>query len=56
MNDEHGHGHPGTPCFAENAASLISELRSTDAAGRYGGEETIILMPQNTPAGAAVMA
>jgi diguanylate cyclase (GGDEF)-like protein len=35
---------------------LLSELRATDVAGRYGGEELIVLLPQNSPDGAEVMA
>ena len=35
---------------------LMDGIRATDVAGRYGGEELIVLMPQNTIDGARVLA
>jgi diguanylate cyclase (GGDEF)-like protein len=50
-------GHPGGDAVLRGVADLLlSELRATDVAGRYGGEELIVLLPQNPPDGAEVMA
>jgi two-component system cell cycle response regulator len=50
-------GHPGGDAVLRGVADLLlSELRATDIAGRYGGEELIVLLPQNSPDGAEVMA
>jgi diguanylate cyclase (GGDEF)-like protein len=50
-------GHPGGDAVLRGVADLLlSELRATDVAGRYGGEELIVLLPQNSPDGAGVMA
>jgi diguanylate cyclase (GGDEF)-like protein len=50
-------GHPGGDAVLRGVADLLlRELRSTDIAGRYGGEELIVLLPQNSPDGAGVMA
>jgi diguanylate cyclase (GGDEF)-like protein len=35
---------------------LIAALRRTDVAGRYGGEEIIVVMPQSDLDGAAMLA
>jgi diguanylate cyclase (GGDEF)-like protein len=50
-------GHPGGDAVLRGVADLLlSELRGTDIAGRYGGEELIVLLPHNSPDGAEVMA
>jgi two-component system cell cycle response regulator len=50
-------GHPGGDAVLRGVADLLlSELRATDIAGRYGGEELIVLLPHNSPDGAEVMA
>jgi diguanylate cyclase (GGDEF)-like protein len=50
-------GHPGGDAVLRGVADLLmSELRATDVAGRYGGEELIVLLPQNSTDGAEVMA
>jgi diguanylate cyclase (GGDEF)-like protein len=50
-------GHPGGDAVLRGVSELLlAQLRATDVAGRYGGEELIVLMPQNSPDGAAVMA
>jgi len=55
FNDEYG--HPGGDAVLRGVSSqLIAMLRRTDVAGRYGGEELIIVMPQSDLAGAAEMA
>jgi len=55
VNDEFG--HPGGDAVLRGVSELLlSGLRATDVAGRYGGEEVIVLLPQNTTEGAEVMA
>jgi diguanylate cyclase (GGDEF)-like protein len=50
-------GHPGGDAVLRGVSDLLrAELRATDVAGRYGGEELIVLFPQNLSDGAAVMA
>jgi two-component system cell cycle response regulator len=50
-------GHPGGDAVLRGVADLLlRELRATDIAGRYGGEELIVLLPHNSPDGAEVMA
>ena len=55
VNDQYG--HPGGDAVLAGVSNLLTAgLRATDVAGRYGGEEFILLMPQSEPDGAAVMA
>ena len=55
VNDRYG--HPGGDAVLRGVAELLlSEMRATDVAGRYGGEELIVLLPQNSTEGADVMA
>jgi len=50
-------GHPGGDAVLSGVSEfLLGGLRATDVAGRYGGEELVMLMPQSTPEGAEVMA
>lgn len=51
INDTHGH-LVGDVALQRAAACLTSSLRSTDIAGRFGGEEFLIILPE-TPADAA---
>ena len=55
INDVHGHG-VGDEVLREIARRMKGGLRSYDSAGRYGGEEFLIVLPscdaQNTYAGA----
>jgi diguanylate cyclase (GGDEF)-like protein len=45
INDKHGHGR-GDDVLAAVGAVLDATLRASDFAGRYGGEEFVILLPQ----------
>lgn len=55
VNDSYG--HPGGDAVLRGVSDLLlSQLRATDVAGRYGGEELIVVLPQNTPEGAEVLA
>lgn len=55
VNDAHGHG-VGDQVLREIAQRMRNALRTYDSAGRYGGEEFLIMLPncdaQNTVAGA----
>jgi diguanylate cyclase (GGDEF)-like protein len=55
FNDEYG--HPGGDAVLRGVSSqLIAMLRRTDVAGRYGGEELIVVMPQSDLTGSVTMA
>jgi len=55
IND--GSGHPaGDSVLRELGALFQSMVRRTDVAGRYGGEEFLLIHPQSTATGAATMA
>ncbi|HZG77720.1 MAG TPA: GGDEF domain-containing protein, partial [Paenibacillus sp.] len=51
VNDMYGHG-AGDAALASVAGAVREELRKTDIAGRYGGDEFLIFMP-DTMAGEA---
>jgi diguanylate cyclase (GGDEF)-like protein len=55
VNDNHGH-QAGDKVLREFAATLRSTMREFDAAGRFGGEEFLVLLPHTEAAGAAVWA
>lgn len=55
INDEHGH-LAGDAVLVHVAEIVLALLRSTDVAGRYGGEELIVLLPQTDVDGAAALA
>jgi diguanylate cyclase (GGDEF)-like protein len=52
VNDRHGHA-TGDEVLRMLGRTLRTSLRETDAVGRYGGEEFVILMPE-TPGNNAV--
>jgi len=55
VND--GHGHPAGDKVIQAVAKLVLEqVRTTDIAGRYGGEEFAVLLPGTDAAGAKVFA
>jgi diguanylate cyclase (GGDEF)-like protein/PAS domain S-box-containing protein len=51
VNDEHGHV-VGDDVLRTFARELTARLRKTDRAGRYGGEEFLIVLPHTRVAGA----
>lgn len=55
VNDTYGH-LIGDSLLSLVARSLGAGLRSTDAVGRYGGEEFLLLFPETDEAGAPVVA
>ena len=55
MNDTHGH-LVGDALLRQLAEILRSSVRGTDVAGRYGGEEFILLLPQTPLPGAQALA
>ncbi|HEU5002745.1 MAG TPA: GGDEF domain-containing protein [Actinomycetota bacterium] len=55
LNDTYGHGH-GDEVLAAVGAALRATLRDSDFAGRYGGEEFLVLLPATGVDGAAVLA
>jgi diguanylate cyclase (GGDEF)-like protein len=55
VNDNFGH-LGGDAVLRGVSELLLNETRGTDIAGRYGGEELIVLLPQNTNDGAEVLA
>ena len=55
VNDLHGHD-AGDEVLAGVGAAITACLRESDFAGRYGGEEFLILLPQSDRAGALITA
>ena len=54
INDEHGHD-AGDGALRAFSQALQGVLRDTDALGRYGGEEFLLLVRQGTAAGVAAL-
>jgi diguanylate cyclase (GGDEF)-like protein len=55
INDTHGHGK-GDEVLAAVGAAIRDAFRLSDFAGRYGGEEFIVLLPDTDEEGARVAA
>ena len=55
INDDSGHP-AGDSVLRELGALFLTLVRRTDIAGRYGGEEFLLIHPQSTATGAATMA
>ncbi|HTM60938.1 MAG TPA: GGDEF domain-containing protein [Burkholderiales bacterium] len=55
VNDAHGHA-AGNNLLRHLALSIQAELRFTDVAARYGGDEFIVLLPDTPPKGALEVA
>ena len=55
VNDQHGH-LAGDAVLRGVSQRLLGALRASDAAGRYGGEEVLVVLPQNDARGAAGLA
>lgn len=55
INDRHGHG-AGDEALAAVARAIAAACRSTDAAGRWGGDEFLVVAPAATVADAVRMA
>jgi two-component system cell cycle response regulator len=55
VNDRYG--HPAGDAVLRRVAELLSsQLRATDTPGRFGGEEFLVVLPQNDVRGGAVLA
>ncbi len=55
VNDERGH-RSGDAAIAEVARTMRTLLRSSDIAGRYGGEEFLVILPETPLEGALMLA
>jgi diguanylate cyclase (GGDEF)-like protein len=54
VNDMYGHDK-GDEVLAAVGATLTAGLRANDFAGRYGGEEFLLLLPDSDPEGARIV-
>lgn len=55
VNDEYGH-LAGDEVLTGVSQVLLDQLRVTDVAGRYGGEEILVILAQNGASGARMLA
>jgi two-component system, cell cycle response regulator len=55
VNDRHGHP-AGDQVLRQLAERALRQVRSVDLVGRLGGEEFIVVMPETSLAGAAIVA
>jgi diguanylate cyclase (GGDEF)-like protein len=54
VNDTHGHA-AGDQVIAEIARRIGAGVRNIDVAGRYGGEEFVLLLPETALAGSGML-
>jgi diguanylate cyclase (GGDEF)-like protein len=54
VNDDHGH-RTGDAVLREVAARIGDRLRGADVAGRLGGDEVVVLLPETDSGGAAIL-
>ena len=55
VNDKYGH-RVGDRVLADLSSMMQRSIRRVDFAGRYGGEEFLVILPRTDAAGAAIMA
>ena len=55
VNDTYGH-QAGDMVLQSAARLLLSNLRTTDVVGRFGGEEFVLVLPKSTTSGAEIVA
>ena len=55
VNDEYGH-LAGDAVLSGVSKLLLGQMRATDVAGRFGGEEFLVILAQNDPSGVEVVA
>jgi diguanylate cyclase (GGDEF)-like protein len=55
INDRHGH-QAGDAVIRQTAELIRQNMRDTDLAGRYGGEEFVVLLPDTDKEGAMIFA
>jgi two-component system cell cycle response regulator len=55
LNDSHGHP-AGDAVLRGVAERILRTLRATDTAGRWGGDELLVVLPQNHAQGAVIAA
>jgi diguanylate cyclase (GGDEF)-like protein len=55
VNDTYGHAR-GDAVLREFAARIVEQVREVDTLARYGGEEFVLVLPETTPEGAAMLA
>ncbi len=55
INDRYGH-HVGDQILRDVSSILMKDMREVDTVARYGGEEFVIILPETTAVGAALVA
>ncbi len=55
VNDDHGH-LVGDEVLTRVGSAIASTIRKSDLAGRYGGEEFLVIAPETTSSGGAALA
>ena len=54
VNDTYGH-QAGDSVLQSTARLLLSQVRTTDVVGRYGGEEFVLILPKTSATGAEIV-